>query len=34
MSLAQGQVLKKYGFSCTLWAVYGIVVKCTVAIFY
>ena len=32
MSLAQGQILHKYGFPCTLWAVkgsHGIVVKCT-----
>ena len=34
MPLTQGQILKKYGFSSTLWAVHGIVVKRTVAIFY
>jgi len=37
MSIAQGQILQKSGFPCTLQAVlgsHGIVVKCTAAIFF
>ena len=37
MSLAQGQILQKYTFSCTLWAVEGshdTVVKYTASFFF
>ena len=37
MSFAQQQVLQKYGFPCTLWAILGthsIVVKFTATIFF